>query len=102
MAKTELGCQVLQEKGHFVEFSQFIRQHSQESEDTDLILKLKSILWAVVSFPLQARQTFLKDISGNVGATEGGLHFCEEEEIIPAILEIAENSPIPSVRGYVS
>lgn len=49
MAKTELGCQVLQEKGHFVEFSQFIRQHSQESEDTDLILKLKSILWAVVS-----------------------------------------------------
>ncbi|KDR82835.1 hypothetical protein GALMADRAFT_88557 [Galerina marginata CBS 339.88] len=83
MAKTELGCQVLQEKGHFAEFSQFIRQHSLENEDTDLILKLKSILWAV----------------GNIGATEGGLHFCEEEEIIPAILEIAENSPIPSVRG---
>ncbi|KAF8967140.1 Rapamycin-insensitive companion of mTOR, N-term-domain-containing protein [Flammula alnicola] len=83
MAKTELGCQVLQEKGHFSEFSQFIRQHSHESEDTDLILKLKSILWAV----------------GNVGATEGGLHFCEEEEIIPAILEITEKSPIPSVRG---
>ncbi|KAF4617458.1 hypothetical protein D9613_006099 [Agrocybe pediades] len=83
MAKTELGCQVLQEKGHFAEFAQFIRQHSNESEDPDLILKLKSILWAV----------------GNIGATEGGLHFCEEEEIIPAILEIAENSLIPSVRG---
>ena len=37
---------------------------------------------------------------GNIGATEGGLHFCEEYEIIPAILEIAEKSPIPSVRGY--
>lgn len=48
MAKTELGCQILQEKGHFTEFSQFIRQHSQESEDTELIMKLKSILWAVV------------------------------------------------------
>jgi hypothetical protein len=48
MAKTELGCQILQEKGHFSEFSQFIRKHSQESEDTDLIMKLKSILWAVV------------------------------------------------------
>ncbi|CAA7271328.1 unnamed protein product [Cyclocybe aegerita] len=83
MAKTELGCQVLQETGHFSEFAQFIRQHCHESEDTDLILKLKSILWAV----------------GNIGATEGGLHFCEEEEIIPAILEIAEGSPIPSVRG---
>ncbi|KAF8895478.1 Rapamycin-insensitive companion of mTOR, N-term-domain-containing protein [Infundibulicybe gibba] len=83
MSKTELGCQILQEKGHFTEFSQFIRQHSHESEDMELIMKLKSILWAV----------------GNVGATEGGLPFLEEEEIIPAVLEIAENSPLPSVRG---
>lgn len=49
MAKTDLGCQVLQEKGHFAEFAHFIRQHGRESEDQDLILKLKSILWAVVT-----------------------------------------------------
>lgn len=49
MAKTELGCIVLQEKGHFAEFAAFIRQHGLESEDQDLILKLKSVLWAVVS-----------------------------------------------------
>lgn len=49
MAKTELGYQVLQEKGHFAEFSDFIRQHGLESVDHDLIMKLKSILWAVVS-----------------------------------------------------
>ena len=48
MSKTELGCQVLQEKGHFTEFTQFIKQHGLESEDTDLIMKLKSILWTVV------------------------------------------------------
>lgn len=48
MAKTELGCQVLTEKGHFAEFAHFIRQHGLEHEDFDLILKLKSILWAVV------------------------------------------------------
>lgn len=48
MAKTELGCQILHEKGHFAEFAHFIRQHSHESEDSDLIMKLKSILWAVV------------------------------------------------------
>ncbi|KAF8133736.1 Rapamycin-insensitive companion of mTOR, N-term-domain-containing protein [Boletus edulis] len=83
MSKTELGCQVLSEKGHFAEFSHFIRQHGLESEDLELILKLKSILWAV----------------GNVGATEGGLPFLEEEEVIPSILDIAEHSPIPSVRG---
>ncbi|KAH9950606.1 Rapamycin-insensitive companion of mTOR, N-term-domain-containing protein [Amylocystis lapponica] len=83
MAKTELGCQVLREKGHFAEFAHFIRQHGLESEDQDLIIKLKSILWAV----------------GNVGATEGGLPFLEAEEIIPAILDIAEQSLILSVRG---
>jgi rapamycin-insensitive companion of mTOR len=48
MAKTELGCQILSEKGHFTEFSQFIRKHGNESNDTELIMKLKSILWAVV------------------------------------------------------
>ena len=34
---------------HFAEFAQFIRQHGLESEDRELILKLKSVLWAVVS-----------------------------------------------------
>jgi len=86
MAKTELGCQVLAEKGHFSEFCQFIRNYSEEYEDAELIMKLKSILWAV----------------GSIGSSEGGLHFCEEEEIIPTILSIAENSLIPSLRGYDS
>ena len=49
MSKTELGCHILQEKGHFAEFAQFIRQHGHESEDAELIMKLKSVLWAVVS-----------------------------------------------------
>jgi rapamycin-insensitive companion of mTOR len=49
MARTELGCQVLQQKGHFTEFAQFVKQHGLENEDSDLILKLKSVLWAVVS-----------------------------------------------------
>lgn len=48
MAKTELGCQVLHQKGHFNEFAQFIKKHGLEQEDPDIILKLKSILWAVV------------------------------------------------------
>ncbi|EGN98236.1 hypothetical protein SERLA73DRAFT_169260 [Serpula lacrymans var. lacrymans S7.3] len=83
MSKTELGCQILHEKGHFIEFAQFIKQHGLESDDPEVIMKMKSILWAV----------------GNVGATEGGLPFLEEEEIVPSILDIAEHSPVPSVRG---
>lgn len=50
MAKTELGCQVLHEKGHFPEFALFVRQHGHEKEDPELILKLKSILWTVVCY----------------------------------------------------
>ncbi|KIJ54571.1 hypothetical protein M422DRAFT_24511 [Sphaerobolus stellatus SS14] len=83
MAKTELGCQVLTERGHLAEFAHFIRQHGFESEDLDLISKLKSVLWAV----------------GNIGATERGLPFLEEEELIPTITEIARESPVLSVRG---
>ena len=55
MAKTELGCQTLHEKGHFPEFALFIRQHGHEKEDPELILKLKSILWTVVSCAIQGK-----------------------------------------------
>ncbi|KAG8949781.1 hypothetical protein FRC04_008321 [Tulasnella sp. 424] len=83
IAKTELGCQVLSDKGHFAEFAHVIRQHGMESDDLDLIVKLKSVLWAV----------------GNIGAAPGGLPFLEEEGIIPNILDIAETSQVLSVRG---
>ncbi|KAI0052718.1 hypothetical protein FA95DRAFT_1553382 [Auriscalpium vulgare] len=83
VAKTDLGCQILHEKGHFSEFALFIRQHGLESEDPEVILKLKSILWAV----------------GSIGSSAGGLLFLEEDEIIPVILEIAEQSLVLSVRG---
>jgi rapamycin-insensitive companion of mTOR len=52
MAKTALGCQILQEKGHFAEFAHFLRQHGLESEAFDIITKLKSVLWAVVGLAL--------------------------------------------------
>lgn len=49
LAKTDEGCQVLEEKGHFAEFAHFIRQHGMECRDVELISKLKSVLWTVVS-----------------------------------------------------
>lgn len=51
MVKTELGCQVLHDKGHFSDFTHFIRQHGYDSDDSDIILRLKSVLWAVVCSP---------------------------------------------------
>ncbi|KLO15978.1 hypothetical protein SCHPADRAFT_823888 [Schizopora paradoxa] len=83
IAKTEFGCQILHEKGHFEEFAYFIRTHGFECEDFEIIHKLKSILWVI----------------GHVGASPGGLHFLEEDNLIPIILEIAELSAVLSVRG---
>jgi len=36
---------------------------------------------------------------GNIGSTDGGVPFLEEEEIIEAIVEVAEQSPVLSIRG---
>ncbi|KAJ1038031.1 hypothetical protein NDA10_005530 [Ustilago hordei] len=83
LAKTREGCQILQQKGHFAEFAHFIRQHSDEASDSELINKLKSVLWAV----------------GNIGANELGLPFLEAEEVVSQIIEIAETSAVLSVRG---
>ena len=83
LAKTPEGCRILQQKGHFAEFAHFIRQHGAEASDSELINKLKSVLWAV----------------GSIGANELGLPFLEAEDVVSQIVEIAENSPVLSVRG---
>lgn len=49
LTKTTEGCEMLKEKGHFAEFAEFIRQNGMEATDVDVITKLKSVLWAVVS-----------------------------------------------------
>jgi len=36
---------------------------------------------------------------GNIGSTDGGVKFLEEEEILEAIVEVAEQSPVLSIRG---
>jgi rapamycin-insensitive companion of mTOR len=44
------------------------------------------------------RRASLTD-KGNIGSTDGGVQFLEEEEIIEAIVEVAEQSPVLSIRG---
>jgi rapamycin-insensitive companion of mTOR len=99
MTKTDLGCALLQEKGHFGDFASFIRQHGQEDQDAELLLKLKSTLWAVVGLSSCLERLASKSAKGNAGAAEGGLPFLEEEDLIPVIVDIAQTSPVCSVRG---
>lgn len=83
LTKTREGCHILSQKGHFGEFAHLIRQHGCEASDSELISKLKSVLWAV----------------GSIGANELGLPFLEAEDVVSQIVEIAETSAVLSVRG---
>lgn len=38
---------------------------------------------------------------GHIGAAKDGLNFLEEEGVVPIIVDIAERSPVLSVRGCV-
>ncbi|CAO1616672.1 unnamed protein product [Jaminaea pallidilutea] len=83
LVKTAEGCQLLDQKGHFIDFSLFIRQHGMESSDKDILARLKSVLWAV----------------GNIGSSVDGLPFLESDGTVANIVDMAEQSPVLSVRG---
>ncbi|KAF7728197.1 hypothetical protein EC973_006591 [Apophysomyces ossiformis] len=83
LTKTEEGCNLLREKGHFQLFADYIRSHSLEHQDAEVLQKLKAVLWAL----------------GNIGATKNGLPFLEEEDIVKDIVSMAENSEVLSLKG---
>jgi hypothetical protein len=83
LARTEEGCKLLRDKGHFQEFSNTIKDYGMLSDDPELILKVKGCLWAV----------------GNVGSMELGAPFLEEFDVVEHIVKIAECHDIMSLRG---
>ena len=84
LTRTAEGCRILEEKGHFNEFAQFIVTCKDEDEDLEIIAKLKSCLWAI----------------GNIGANDGGVPFLEKSGIVRDIVFIAECSSVISLKGY--
>ncbi|KAF2645104.1 hypothetical protein P280DRAFT_466340 [Massarina eburnea CBS 473.64] len=83
LTRTKEGCKLLKQKGHFDEFVATIRDFATESEDAELILKVKGCLWAV----------------GNVGSMDLGAPFLESSDVVKWIVHIAENSEVMSLRG---
>ncbi|KAI0392305.1 Rapamycin-insensitive companion of mTOR, N-term-domain-containing protein [Xylariaceae sp. FL0594] len=83
LTRTKEGCQLLEDKGHFQEFASTIRDHGMQSEDAELIVKVKGCLWAV----------------GNVGCMELGAPFLESTDVVERIVEIAETHEVMSLRG---
>jgi rapamycin-insensitive companion of mTOR len=83
LARTKEGCRLLRDKGHFDEFASTIRDHGMETEDPEILLKIKGCLWAV----------------GNVGSMELGASFLEDTDVVEHIVKIAEAHEIMSLRG---
>ncbi|BEJ06093.1 hypothetical protein CcaverHIS641_0306150 [Cutaneotrichosporon cavernicola] len=83
LCKTPEGCEYLHQKGIVPEFAEIIRLHGMETEDTGVLNKLKAAMW----------------VMGNIGSTEGGLAFLEDEDIIKDIIDIAERSPVLTMKG---
>ncbi|KAI0998862.1 Target of rapamycin complex 2 subunit [Podosphaera aphanis] len=83
LTRTEEGCKLLRDKGHFESFATTIREYGMLYHDVELILKVKGCLWAV----------------GNVGSMELGAPFLEESDVVQNIVKIAESHEIMSLRG---
>ncbi|KAM7223648.1 Rapamycin-insensitive companion of mTOR, N-term domain containing protein [Rhypophila decipiens] len=83
LTRTQEGCKLLRDKGHFDEFAATIRDHGMDSDDPEMIIKVKGCLWAV----------------GNVGSMELGAPFLESCDVVEQIIKIAQNHEIMSLRG---
>lgn len=83
LTRTAEGCKLLSDKGHFNEFAATIREHGMQSEDPEMVVKVKGCLWAV----------------GNVGSMELGAPFLESCDVVEQIINIAQNHEIMSLRG---
>ncbi|KAK5939771.1 hypothetical protein PMZ80_008153 [Knufia obscura] len=83
LARTEEGCKLLLQSGHFYEFASTIREFRLDDEEPESLTKLKGCMWAV----------------GNIGSMEMGAPFLEESDIVRSIVRIAEGAEVMSVRG---
>ncbi|KAK9419272.1 putative Rapamycin-insensitive companion of mTOR, N-term-domain-containing protein [Seiridium unicorne] len=83
LTRTREGCRLLEDKGHFEEFSSTIREYGMLSDDPEIMVKVKGCMWAV----------------GNVGSMELGAPFLESTDVVGHIVRIAETHEVMSLRG---
>ncbi|KAL4948966.1 Rapamycin-insensitive companion of mTOR, N-term-domain-containing protein [Aspergillus filifer] len=82
LARTAEGCKLLEQSGHFHEFSGTISDFQLNEEDHEVLLRVKGCLWAV----------------GNVGSMELGAPFLSLE-LVQDIVKIAECAEVLTMRG---
>ena len=83
LARTEEGCRLLKQSGHFYDFVSNVRDFRVEEEESEALIRVKGCLWAI----------------GNIGSMELGAPFLEESEVVDDIIHIAEQAEVLSMRG---
>ncbi|KAL2410849.1 Target of rapamycin complex 2 subunit ste20 [Exophiala dermatitidis] len=83
LARTQEGCRLLRQSGHFYEFSSTIRDFRLDEDEAEALTKVKGCLWAV----------------GNIGSMDLGATFLEEADVVKAIVRIAQGAEVMSMRG---
>ncbi|GEM10208.1 cytosolic regulator Pianissimo [Rhodotorula toruloides] len=83
LVKTDEGCDILRDSGHFDDFAAIISLHAESDFDQEFIETLKSVLWAV----------------GHIGSSAAGLMLLDDFDVLADIVQIAAFSPIYSLRG---
>ncbi|KAK9477400.1 Rapamycin-insensitive companion of mTOR, N-term-domain-containing protein [Lipomyces japonicus] len=83
LVRTREGCELLRKADHVRKFADYVRAHAMEDHDLQVIRMLKGCLWAI----------------GNVGSLPLGVPFLEEMNIIETIVNIANLSPVWSLKG---
>ncbi|KIV84865.1 hypothetical protein PV11_00618 [Exophiala sideris] len=83
LARTQEGCRLLRQSGHFYEFASTIRDVRLDEEDSETLTKVKACMWAV----------------GNIGSMDLGAPFLEEADVVASIVRIAEGAEVLSMRG---
>ena len=83
LTKTMDGCLLLNEKGYFTFFADFLKENGLKSLSGAILKRFKAILWTV----------------GHIGSTPLGLNLLFEQDLVTLISNISKNSCILSVRG---
>ncbi|KAL9009230.1 MAG: hypothetical protein Q9173_005721 [Seirophora scorigena] len=83
LTRTQEGCDLLRDSGHFDDFVATITETWTEGADPEGLVKMKGCMWAV----------------GNIGSMELGASFLEESDVVNWIVKIAEHSEVTTLRG---
>ncbi|KAK9458200.1 Rapamycin-insensitive companion of mTOR, N-term-domain-containing protein [Dipodascopsis uninucleata] len=84
LVQTPEGCALLKQSNDLEQFILYVKEnYGKAAHDDEVLWKIKAYLWAI----------------GNIGSQSLGATFLESTDIVKVIVDIANNSPVWSLKG---